>query len=154
MTTLQEPKKSDVRGQRPVRRPGFSLVEVLLAIFILGVGVISIAALFPAGIAQQRLSVDDIMGPTVANNAISIIRAKVRPIDFAPVFGPGNIFVQGDTRWGRPAFYGLDDNVSPAESSINLFIAADTPTELPYNTDVWTSGPPDIQIPFGERCYP
>src|SRR5262245_25735142 len=69
-------------SRRGIRRRAFSLIEVLLAIFILGVGVISIAALFPAGIAQQRQSVDDIMGPTVANNALSILRNKIRPEDF------------------------------------------------------------------------
>ena len=61
---------------------GFSLVEVLLAIFILGIGIISVVSLFPAGIAQQRQSVDDIIGPTVAQNAIATIRTRVRPEDF------------------------------------------------------------------------
>jgi prepilin-type N-terminal cleavage/methylation domain-containing protein len=138
------------------RARGFSLVEVLLAIFILGVGVISIASLFPAGIAQQRLSVDDIMGPTVANNAIAIIRSKVRPEDFAyfiPTTG-AHPTVQGDSRWARPAFYGLGDGVAPSEASINLFIDADCDTELQYNTDIWTSGAPDIQFTMGERYYP
>ena len=37
-----------------------------MAIFILGIGIISIAALFPAGIAQQRRSLDDVTGPVVA----------------------------------------------------------------------------------------
>ena len=44
-------------------RRAFSLIELLLAIFILGIGVIGIAALCPAGIAQQRQSVDDVLGP-------------------------------------------------------------------------------------------
>ena len=33
-----------------MRRRGFSLVELILAIFVLGIGMISVAALFPAGI--------------------------------------------------------------------------------------------------------
>lgn len=65
---------------RPSR--AFSLVEVLLAVFILGIGVISIAALFPAGIAQQRLTNDDVMGPIVANHAIALLRTKLTPDDF------------------------------------------------------------------------
>jgi prepilin-type N-terminal cleavage/methylation domain-containing protein len=138
-------------------RGGFSLVEVLLAIFILGVGVISIASLFPAGIAQQRLSVDDIMGPTVANNAIAIIRSKVKPDDFAyfiPAAGVAHPTVQGDSRWARPAFYGLGNGVAPSESSINLFIDADCDTELSYSTVKWQNGAPDIRFTLGERCYP
>lgn len=157
MMTLYD-KRSEVRSQRSAKRNAFSLVEVLLAIFILGVGVISIASLFPAGIAQQRLSVDDIMGPTVANNAIAIIRSKVKPEDFAYTIittGAGHPMVQGDSLgWLRPAFYGFGNDVTPAEASINLFINADCDTELKYNTDVWTSGAPDIQFTMGERYYP
>ena len=63
---------------------GFSLVEVLLAIFIMGLGVIAVAALFPAGIAQQRRSADDIIGPIVANNALAVLRTRLRAEDFGP----------------------------------------------------------------------
>jgi type II secretory pathway pseudopilin PulG len=104
----------------PSRRRAFSLVEVLLAIFILGIGVISIAALFPAGIAQQRLSNDDLVGPMVANNAIEIIRSKVKPEDFGSFeqFGiPTNRTprptVLGDWCWLRPGVLFADDNTWP-----------------------------------------
>ena len=52
------------RHDRRLRR-GFSLIEVLLAVFILGIGIISIGAIFPAGIVQQRQSLDDALGPVV-----------------------------------------------------------------------------------------
>ena len=61
---------------------GFSLVEMLLAIFILGIGVISISALFPAGIVMQRQSTDDLLGPVVAKNALGLLRARLNPTDF------------------------------------------------------------------------
>jgi prepilin-type N-terminal cleavage/methylation domain-containing protein len=95
------------------RRPGFSLMEVLMAIFILGIGVIGIAALFPAGIAQQRSSVDDVIGPTVADNAVALLRSRLEQGDFgtfeefglnAPLFT-----VPGDWPWLRPGFCLEDD---------------------------------------------
>lgn len=102
------------------RDRGFSLIEVLLAIFILGIGVISITALFPAGIAQQRLSVDDMNGPIVANNAIEIIRGKVRQEDFGTFEQFGILTantprptVPGDWTWLRPAFLFADDGTWP-----------------------------------------
>ena len=39
-------------------RAGFSLVELLLSVFILAIGIISVSALFPAGIAQQQQTTD------------------------------------------------------------------------------------------------
>jgi len=149
MMTLPR-KRSAISGQRSARPlagshevsppRAFSLIEVLLAVFILGIGVISIAALFPAGISQQRQSVDDVFGPTVANNALAIIRAKLRSDDFGtfqdfdpdttdnlfvdppwPVNGPippnpnsGTIF--GDWPWMRPSFLFADDPTTYSQS--------------------------------------
>ena len=63
-------------------RMGFTLIELLLAIFILGIGIISIAAVFPAGIIQQRRTQDDVIGPAVAEAAMATIRSRVNASDF------------------------------------------------------------------------
>ena len=78
-----------VRNARPAR--GFSLVELLLAIFILGIGIISVAAVFPAGIALQRQANDDIMGPIVAKSAFATLRSKLSQDDFG-AFGDFGCF--------------------------------------------------------------
>ena len=100
-------------------RRAFSLVELLLAVFILGIGIIGISALFPAGIAQQRQANDDIMGPIVADNAMAILRTKLNPEWFgtmeefrlADVMFPNvgssaqhTYTVPGDWEWKRPGF--------------------------------------------------
>ena len=91
---------------------GMSLVELMLAIGILGVGLICIAAVFPAGIRQTDEAVDDVMGPIVANNALSVIRSKVKPemfgtreevADLATGFEPPT--ASGDWFWRRPALF-------------------------------------------------
>lgn len=96
---------------------GFSLTEVMLAIFILGIGVIAVAALFPAGIAQQRQSSDDILGPSVANNALSILRSKLKPEDFGTFEDFGvlaqRVTIEGDWPWMRPGIAMQDDPSSP-----------------------------------------
>ena len=61
---------------------GFSLVELLLAIFILGLGLISIAALFPAGIILQQQAEDEFYGPVVAEHAMGVLRSRLEPDDF------------------------------------------------------------------------
>ena len=63
---------------RPTRRAGFSLIELLMAIFILGIGIISIASLFPAGIAQQRGAMDDQVGPLAGSHGDLVQRNGCR----------------------------------------------------------------------------
>lgn len=152
---------------------GFSLVEMLFAIFVLGIGVISIASLFPVGLTQQRRSADDILGPTIANNALELIRSRVSPDDFGmfldgqyrPLVDPELPTIQGDTRWRRPAFHANAANsvsgkpITPG--SIDLFYGsqhggatADTTTEIFYNPLKWGAVPPQVVITQEERYYP
>ncbi len=131
-------QRSAIGAMFMVSRRAFSLVEVLLAIFILGIGVISIAALFPAGIAQQRLSVDDMSGAAVVNSAMDIIRSKVKAEDFgtfdefddpstSPAFPlPPRPTVPGDWSWLRPAVL-MDDDPNTTTS-----IPGNSTTPPPY----------------------
>jgi type II secretory pathway pseudopilin PulG len=102
---------------RFVTRSGFSLVELLLSIFILSIGIIAIAAVFPAGIAQQQQSNDEMIGPIVASQALGVLRSKLDQDDFGTFEQFGiyldeptydNILVEnsapGDWSWMRPSF--------------------------------------------------
>jgi len=71
-----------IHATRPILRRGFSLIELLMAIFILGIGLISIAALFPAGVLLQQRAEDELNGPLVAAHAIELIRSRLSPDDF------------------------------------------------------------------------
>ena len=132
-----------MRADSNRRATGFSLVEMLLAVFILGIGVISIASLFPAGIALQRQATDDLVGPVVAKNALATIRSKLSQEDFGTFeqfrdFAPFNsigsypfnanpasitptaspaggaiVLPEGDWSWMRPGFM-FDDPSTPA----------------------------------------
>lgn len=146
-------------------RRAFTLTEVMLAIVILGIGVISIAALFPAGIAQQRMTVDETIASSVANNAISIIRAKVRPEYFGQFIVPPPDFhptVQGDFAWSRPAFYFRDTDIGTTivpRGSISIFGTSaqltNTDSEVLWNPGYFgAAGPPPFIITQGERYYP
>lgn len=125
------------RRPRSRGRLGFSLIELLLAIFILGVGVISVAAVFPAGIIQQRRTQDDVFGPVVAEAALSTIRSRLSQDDFGTfeefgLFGPGafsmydgtgfpngwlndgDTYTQaGDWPWIRPSVAAVPSGSSP-----------------------------------------
>ncbi len=129
-------------------RRAFSLVELLLAVFILGIGIIGISALFPAGIAQQRQANDDIMGPIVADNAMALLRTKLNPEWFGTMeeFGSNDFLfpnasgpvthhptVVGDWEWKRPGF--LFKKMSTAadideRGAIDIFSAYYTSNQL------------------------
>jgi type II secretory pathway pseudopilin PulG len=103
-------------------RSAFSLIELLLAVFILAIGIISVTAIFPAGIAQQQAAADDQLGPLVAESAIGIIRNRVSQGDFGTfeAHGVTNVLqvstqgarqsyvwrpTLGDWSWCRPSYY-------------------------------------------------
>ncbi|MDP6601967.1 MAG: prepilin-type N-terminal cleavage/methylation domain-containing protein, partial [Phycisphaerales bacterium] len=81
-------------------RRGFSLIELLMAIFILGIGLISIAALFPAGIALQQRAEDELNGPIVAAHALEVIRGRLSSDDFGSWWDFHNTQVDY-TRWNE-----------------------------------------------------
>ncbi len=62
-SALSQAKRSAERG--------FTLIEALMAIFILAIGFLSLAAVFPAGIELQRRGSDDLEGVTAANDIYS-----------------------------------------------------------------------------------
>ncbi len=152
------PRHQGIKASR--RSLAFSLIEVLLAVFILGVGVIAIAALFPAGIAQQRQSVDDTIGPIVANNALAVLRNKLHPEDFGTFeeFGAAVPLatIAGDWPWLRPAFI-LPDGAIDIFNGTGAATAVEATGMLngiPYNSFLYPAGAGAFVITQGERYYP
>lgn len=164
---LAQPSQAGARG--------FSLVEMLLAVFILGIGVISIAALFPAGIALQRQATDDTLGPIVAKNAFATIRSKLRQDDFgsfqdfgmAPTYiageGPAGTIrpvggvpipqVSGDWGWMRPGFFTGASNAALL-GTIDIFSANYTRQQPPFSLAPRVTGPWAVEMPNGHPGGP
>lgn len=156
---------------------GFSLIELLLAIFILGIGIISVAALLPAGIRQQQRAADDLIGPIVANNAMTLLRSKLNTSDFGfcevfdnnwsphlcdfsvgePAGGPNDWpTICGDWMWRRPSFIpsGFGDPSNPVDvtlrGAIDIFGYADSN----HITEQWSSSADVPGIPYNKDKYP
>lgn len=62
---------------RPARlrsaRAGFSFVEVLFAVMILGIGFIMIAGVFPAAISQTAATQEETIAPQIARGAVTVL---------------------------------------------------------------------------------
>lgn len=77
MTALREQYRFGAPVGRARASCAFTLVEVLIAIAILGVGITMAAALFPTAIKQNQRSANDTIGMIVAKNALAVVKAKV-----------------------------------------------------------------------------
>lgn len=94
---------STVRG-----RGGFTLIEVLIGIIVLGLGLLGLASVFPAVVVQQKQAADAVQGDSTAKSVEALLRASPsfnRPFDgavdrlrinatFSAAVGP-----TGLTRW-------------------------------------------------------
>ena len=146
---------------------GFSLVEVLLAVFILGIGILSISVLFPAGIELQRQGKDAINGPLVAQQAIQTIRSKVSENDFGDLIQmatflganidqwendeltetiiPSEGRLPGDWSWRRPSLINLNNLSNNQTGTIRLFT---DDQDLSYIKDIPLNFNRNISIPW------
>src|SRR5271170_4830714 len=70
---------SEIRSQKSEARRGFSLIEVMLSVFILGIGLIMVATIFPVGADWTRQTAQNDVAQTVAQNALSVIQATYGP---------------------------------------------------------------------------
>jgi type II secretory pathway pseudopilin PulG len=142
-------KLANRRGFEPViandrrssARSGFSFIEVLFAVIILGIGFIMIAALFPVAIQQSTSISNETAGQLVCRDAIRMISqaasaqggsalfpstiqgtnttGSVMPFPYTPgantlyqALGP-NAFFSADKRYGWVGFYRRDSATSP-----------------------------------------
>ncbi|MCD4825450.1 MAG: prepilin-type N-terminal cleavage/methylation domain-containing protein [Phycisphaerae bacterium] len=68
-------------GQPAGRRAGFTLMELMIAIGILGVGMVMVTSVFPAAIKEAEVSSNSIVGTMICENGLNIAKFKFRQGD-------------------------------------------------------------------------
>jgi len=81
IVTVRCRRRRPAIGARAGVRRAFSLLEIMIAIGILGIGLVMVAAIFPVALDQHRRSTDDVMGNLVAANAEAYLGGLAKPAE-------------------------------------------------------------------------
>lgn len=69
-------RKSDIKHQKIP--PGFSMVEIMLAVMILGIGLVMVAMLFPVAADQQRRAISESTASDMAHTAFNLLEERLK----------------------------------------------------------------------------
>jgi len=113
-------------GRGPVEPNGFTLVEILIAIGLLGVGLLMAACLFPAGVQANVHSADDLLGTLICQNGLALAKARLNTTDvtspyytdLSPIFAPADLLYPHGSDEGE-GFFVLGCNASPTDPASN-----------------------------------
>src|SRR3954454_22652181 len=130
--------------QSAIPRAGFTFVEVLFAVMILGIGFIMIAGIFPVAINQTQLNGEETVGAALARNGVHYLEqlpysqinpptgplaadGQVHPYD-GTLLGQvgGNLISPEDARYAWVPFYrrGTDPITAQPPTSAKVIVVA------------------------------
>lgn len=128
----------------------FSLVEVLIAILVLGLGMLGLGAVFPAVISEQRRSFDSISGESVARQVEALLRDKENGlVDLSPLRSPefGTISSGGP---GSGNDFGPPDRVPPGSAGYDYLWVMRGRVVLGDQDDQWAGPVPGANEGAGD----
>ena len=100
---------------------GFTLLEVLIAVAILGVGIIAVMQLFPASMRQTQVANERVAATTVASSELSRLRALDLATEFDSWVDRNTIRTLNETERIYALYDGWRTTVTRAEGSDDLY---------------------------------
>ena len=149
-------RTAKARERRRVRAvAAFTLIEVLMSIFVLALGLLGLGALIPGIIREQRVASDRTLGIVVANDAKAYLnaRADLRRLVLPPKPGTGLGTVTGreyglgvwlrDDEWSETYLWDLNSiDAGDFEDTGSMIIGDRVDTIDP------------VRVPLADRLYP
>ncbi len=148
-------------------RPGFSLLELMIAIMILGIGVVMVATVFPVGLEISRDTIQTTLAAPVAESALNTLLTKVpffKPIDDPNASSPNPPNATARVLVPNVAATDLDTDIDDQDiqvlSALNVAYAPTSPVFPPVSyrllplTQFWTAVPPTTSIWVGLNPAP
>ena len=120
-------KHGEALAHAPFQRPAFSLAEIMIAIGILGVGMLMVAATFPVGLDQCRIVSEQTIAPLVAEDAFQRLRLLLAEPDSSKRIPDS---VTNPTQWQ----YGFREALVKASApDVHAYL----PNDDPINAKSW-----------------
>ncbi|MBL9001659.1 MAG: prepilin-type N-terminal cleavage/methylation domain-containing protein [Phycisphaerae bacterium] len=152
-------------GRRGAARGrGFSLIEVLISIFVLALGLLGVAAVFPAVIRQQRAATDNIQGISIQRSVEQVLlshqqlaQSNIRDLSGQITNRRGWGSLAADAQFSRNGDWSASNPLTggiPDAAGVSINIATgDMYIGRPDGGDD-ISEPSFISIPLAERLIP
>lgn len=84
-----------------MRKSGFTLVEVALALLVIGIGVVAVFGLFPAGMEAGRQTINETQAAQFAEEVFNAYRALATITNLTVVAG-AQVSVAATPQWSAP----------------------------------------------------
>jgi len=144
------------------RSAGFSLVEVLIAIFVLAIGLLGVAAVFPAVVRQQRTATDAVQGISIQRSVEELLRghSELSEANVTTSDAEGNqllsprgwALIAGDANFSRGGDWAAANEVAAGAGPSAPGISLDTANGDMFVGSNGAFG--SIRIPLAERLIP
>lgn len=139
---------------------GFTLIEVLIGVLVLGLGLLGVAAVFPVVVRQQRVATETVVGLSVERSAESYLRAHTGFNESMMPGGSWRVNMSVWDKWRREQNRSRMDYIT-SSGTVSGASRWEVPYVEPNGTaadrgtlyPVGKGGLPELRVPLRDRLW-